>query len=237
MVSFDYSQMEVRVFLSYLNNDAMKELLHSTDVDFHGEAAKIAFNIDEDHPEFKYYRQMAKGITFGIIYGIGNEKLAQQLQTTKKEASMYKKRYLDSITGSREFIRGVMKAVETRGWVKNRYGRIYKVPSDMSYKGVNYLVQGTSADILNERLVAVHVYLKDKLSKMLLQVHDEIICEIHESEMDIVLPRIVELMQWNSLEIPLFVDKEVCTTSWATKIDYDKLNIEKSTFVDDLDWS
>ena len=72
---------------------------------------------------------------------------------------------------------------------------------------------------------------------MLLQVHDEIICEIHESEMDIVLPRIVELMQWNSLEIPLFVDKEVCTTSWATKIDYDKLNIEKSTFVDDLDWS
>ena len=237
LVSFDYSQMEVRVFLSYLNNDAMKELLHSTDVDFHGEAAKIAFNIDEDHPEFKYYRQMAKGITFGIIYGIGNEKLAQQLQTTKKEASMYKKRYLDSITGSREFIRGVMKAVETRGWVKNRYGRIYKVPSDMSYKGVNYLVQGTSADILNERLVAVHVYLKDKLSKMLLQVHDEIICEIHESEMDIVLPRIVELMQWNSLEIPLFVDKEVCTTSWATKIDYDKLNIEKSTFVDDLDWS
>ena len=107
----------------------------------------------------------------------------------------------------------------------------------MSYKGVNYLVQGTSADILNERLVAVHVYLKDKLSKMLLQVHDEIICEINESEMDIVLPRIVELMQWNSLEIPLFVDKEVCTTSWATKIDYDKLNIEKSTFVDDLDWS
>ena len=80
-MSFDYSQMEVRVFLSYLQNDSMQELLNRTDVDFHGEAAKIAFELDEDDPQFKYYRQMAKGITFGIIYGIGNQRLAQQLQT------------------------------------------------------------------------------------------------------------------------------------------------------------
>ena len=116
---------------------------------------KIAFDITEDHEDFKEYRQLAKGITFGIIYGIGSERLAQQLRTTKREASQYKKRYLDSIEGSREFIRGVMKAVEERGWIKNKYGRVYKVPSTMSYKGVNYLVQGTSADILNERLIEV----------------------------------------------------------------------------------
>ena len=238
LVSFDYSQMEVRVFLSYLQNDNMKALLNRTDVDFHGETAKLAFGLTEDHPEFKYYRQMAKSITFGIIYGIGNEKLSQQLQTSKKEAASYKKKFLDSIDGARAFMRGVMKAVETRGWIKNRYGRIYKVPADMSYKGVNYLVQGTSADILNERLIAVNVYIQDKLSRLLLQVHDEIICEVHDDEMDSVVPEIVNLMQWNTLEIPLFVDKEVCLTSWATKIDYEDWAIEKNSGIENyIDWS
>jgi DNA polymerase-1 len=238
LVSFDYSQMEVRVFLSYLRNNAIDELLHNTDVDFHGEAAKIAFEITEDHSEFKYYRQMAKGITFGIIYGIGIKRLAQQLQTTSSKAAQYKKRYLDSIEGSREFIKGVESTVESRGWVKNRYGRIYKVPADMAYKGVNYLVQGTSADILNERLIAVNAYLKNTQSRLLLQVHDEIICEVEESEMDTVVPNIVELMQWNTLEIPLFVDKEVCTTSWATKIDYEKgYNKVQEKIEDYIDWS
>ena len=94
LISFDYSQMEVRVFLSYLRNEAMMELLNRNDVDFHGEAAKIAFDITEDHEDFKEYRQLAKGITFGIIYGIGSERLAQQLRTTKREAAQYKKRYL-----------------------------------------------------------------------------------------------------------------------------------------------
>ena len=238
LVSFDYSQMEVRVFLSYLQNANMQELLHRTDVDFHGETAKLAFGLTEDHAEFKYYRQMAKSITFGIIYGIGNEKLSQQLQTSKKEAASYKKKYLDSIDGAREFMRGVMKAVENRGWIKNRYGRIYKVPADMSYKGVNYLVQGTSADILNERLIAVNIYLQDKLSRLLLQVHDEIICEIHDSEMDSVVPEIVNLMQWNTLEIPLFVDKEVCLTSWANKIDYEDWAVDNNSDVENyIDWS
>jgi len=238
LVSFDYSQMEVRVFLSYLRNEAMNKLLHDTDVDFHGEAAKIAFEITEDHPEFKYYRQMAKGITFGIIYGIGIPRLAQQLQTTVGKASQYKKRYLDAIEGSREFIKGVEVTVEDRGWVKNRYGRIYKVPAKDSYKGVNYLVQGTSADILSERLIAVNKYLQDTRSKLLLQVHDEIICEVLEAEMDTVVPNIVELMQWNTLEIPLFVDKEVCTTSWATKVDYEKWEPEVKSSIDEyIDWS
>ena len=219
LVSFDYSQMEVRVFLSYLQNKEIEDLLQRDDVDFHGETAKIAFDLDETHPEYKFYRQMAKSITFGIIYGIGSQKLSQQLRTTQGEAAQYKKTYLDSIQGSREFIRGVMSAVEERGWIKNKYGRVYKVPSEMSYKGVNYLVQGTSADILNERLIAVHEYLEDKKSNVLLQVHDEIICEIHNSEFPVIPNQIADLMEQNSLGIPLFVDREVCYPSWANKVD------------------
>ena len=219
LVSFDYSQMEVRVFLSYLQNKEIEDLLQRDDVDFHGETAKIAFDLDETPPEYKFYRQMAKSITFGIIYGIGSQKLSQQLRTTQGEAAQYKKTYLDSIQGSREFIRGVMSAVEERGWIKNKYGRVYKVPSEMSYKGVNYLVQGTSADILNERLIAVHEYLEDKKSNVLLQVHDEIICEIHNSEFPEIPNQIADLMEQNSLGIPLFVDREVCYPSWANKVD------------------
>ena len=239
LVSFDYSQMEVRVFLSYLENETIVDLLSRNDVDFHGETAKIAFGLDEDNDEFKFYRQMAKNITFGIIYGIGSQKLSQQLRTSQKEAASYKKKYLDSIEGSRKFIRGVMDAVEKRGWIKNRYGRVYKIPADMSYKGINYLVQGTSADILNERLIKVYEYLEDKKSNVLLQVHDEIICEVHDSELQEVSKEIVDIMQQNSLDIPLFVDKEVCSPSWANKVDFEKwmTNRKEPDIVDYLDWN
>lgn len=236
-VSFDYSQMEVRVFLSYLDNPEMQDLLTRTDVDFHSETAKIAFESDETHPDFKEHRQMAKSITFGIMYGIGNWLLAQQMQTTMPKASQYKKRYLNSIVGAREFIKGVEKAVEERGWIKNRYGRVYKVLPEFSYKGVNYLVQGTSADILNERLIEISKFLEDKQSRMLLQVHDEIIFEIHDTEMDSIIEPIVQLMQTNSLNIPLFVDQEICTPSWANKQEVsDWLDNRKNDISQYIDW-
>ena len=217
MVAYDYSQMEVRVFMDYVDNPEMNELMKQDDVDFHGEAAKIAFNMDEDNPEFKFYRQLAKSITFGVIYGIGKDKLAMQLNTTASEAFNYKQTYLENMKGSKEFFNSVVKTIEEKGWVRNKYGRIYRVPKDYAYRGVNYLIQGTSADIMSERIVEIHNYLKDKQSNILLQVHDEIICEIHKSEMDEVGPKIKELMKENSLNIPLGVDMELCKPSWAIK--------------------
>jgi len=217
LVSFDYSQMEVRVFLSYLRNPEVDALLQSKDVDFHGEAAKIAFKVTDEDSSFKFYRQMAKNITFGVIYGIGKAKLANQLNVSEKDAMDYKKQYFDGIKGSRKFFNSVMNTVRERGWIKNRYGRVYSLPPDIAYKGVNYLVQGTSADILNERIIEVYEYLKTTKSTILLQVHDEIICEIHGSELGTVPYEIQRLMETNSLEIPLRVDIDVCTPSWATK--------------------
>jgi|TARA_R110000824_G_scaffold161643_3_gene336977 DNA polymerase-1 len=217
LVSFDYSQMEVRVFLSYLHNEDVDALLAREDVDFHGEAAKIAFGVEESSSEYKFYRQMAKNITFGVIYGIGKARLANQLNVSEKEAFQYKKKYFAGISGSKSFIDKVSRTVSTRGWVKNRYGRKYVIPEDLAYKGVNYLVQGTSADILNERMIRTHEYLKTKQSRILLQVHDEIICEIHDDEIHSVPSEIQKLLEENSLGIPLKVDVEVCDPSWATK--------------------
>tara|TARA_R110000824_G_scaffold264523_1_gene453369 strand:- start:10170 stop:12149 length:1980 start_codon:yes stop_codon:yes gene_type:complete len=222
LVSFDYSQMEVRVFLSYFENTEIKDLLHKEDVDFHGEAAKLAFAVTESDKDFKFYRQMAKAITFGTIYGIGNKKLAVQLGTTPKEAGAYKKRYFAGLKGSKEFFDTVVKTVEERGWIKNRYGRVYKIPANFAYKGVNYLVQGTSADIMNERLIETHRYLKTQRSRVLLQVHDEIICEVHKDEIRTVPYEIQKILAENSLGIPLQVDMELCDPSWASKIDMEK---------------
>ena len=240
LVSFDYSQMEVRVFLSYLHNTEMDELLTRDDVDFHSESAKIAFGITEDHDEFKFYRQMAKNITFGILYGLGNKRLAQQLSTTTEQAKVYKQQYFKNIHGSRSFINRVIATVEQRGWIKNRYGRIYKIANTLGYKGVNYLVQGTSADILNERMIYVHEYLKDKKSNILLQVHDEIICEIHDEEIRELPPQIQLILEANSLDIPLKVDMEVCQGSWATKIDWSKWSLpnKKCDIIEEyIDWN
>ena len=231
LVAFDYSQMEVRVFLSYFKNELTDDLLNREDVDFHNEAAKLAFNINEDNEDFKSYRQLAKGITFGTIYGIGNKKLAEQLSTTPKEAGKYKKQYFNGLKGSKEFLTKAVKVVALRGWLKNRYGRRYVIPSNMAYKGVNYLVQGTSADILSERMIEVSNFLENKKSNMLLQVHDEIICEIHNTELDTIPFDIKRLLEENSLEIPLKVDMEICSPSWATKKDFEVPTIE-----DYIDW-
>jgi DNA polymerase-1 len=239
LVSFDYSQMEVRVFLSYLHNAEMDELLSRDEVDFHGEAAKIAFSITEEHPEFKFYRQMAKNITFGILYGLGNKRLAQQLSTTTDQAKAYKQQYFNNIYGSRSFINRVISTVESRGWIKNRYGRIYKIDNSLGYKGVNYLVQGTSADILNERMIYVHEYLKDKKSNILLQVHDEIICEIHDDEIRELPQQIQLILEANSLDIPLKVDIDVCEGSWAVKSEWNKWSVPevKCDIIEEyIDW-
>ena len=223
LVSYDYSQMEVRMFMNYIDNPDMLNLMKQGDVDFHGEAAKIAFKIDKDHPEYKFYRQLAKTITFGVIYGIGKDKLAGQLNTSPKEASKYKAEYFKNITGSKKFFNSVVRMVEQRGWVKSKYNRVYKVERSKGYKAVNYLIQGTSADLLSERMIEVHKFLKGTKSSMLLQVHDEIICEIHKDDV-LLIPQIRGILQENSLGIPLMVDMELCEPSWATKHDFEVID-------------
>ena len=83
-------------------------------------------------------------------------------------------------------------------------------------------------------MIEVANYLADKNSRMLLQVHDEIICEINNDELDEVPARIKELLEYNSLNIPLYVDMEICNPSWATKKD---LTIEEEyDILNDIDW-
>jgi len=219
MMSLDYSQMEVRMFLLYVGQPEMIELMAKEKIDFHGEAAKIAFKVTEDDPEFSFYRQAAKTITFGVIYGIGKNKLAQDMGVSPQQAQKYKNTYFANMKGSRHFFDRVVKTIETRGWVRNKYGRIYKVPHNWGYKAVNYLVQGTSADILSERMIDIDEFLQPYKTNMLMQIHDEIIFEVHKDEVHII-PQIKEIMLANSLGMDLEVDMEWCNPSWANKTDF-----------------
>ena len=217
MVAFDYSQMEVRMFLLYVGQPEMLALMEKGGIDFHSETAKIAFNIKEDHPEWEFYRQAAKSITFGVIYGIGKDKLGHEMGVSPTEAAKYKKQYFENMKGSREFFNKVVGTIQTRGWVRNKYGRIYHIPKkDWGYKAVNYLVQGTSAEILSERMIKVDQFLSKYKSNLLVQIHDEIIVEIHSDEMYLI-PTIQRLLLDNSLGMHLEVDTEICDPSWATK--------------------
>ena len=269
MIGLDYSQMEVRVFLSYLGTPEAEALLRSAATDFHGESAKVAFNVTEDDPNWAFFRQAAKTLVFGITYGQGLLKIATQLgflrkyreelkeaggamvklaapekgpasyktvwididkmtkpqiqratvDEAKKEAKKYRDEYFANMKGSKQFLQQVIETVKNRGWIRNRFGRIYRIEKDFGYKGVNYLVQGTSADIMNERIVEVDKYLADKKSNILLQVHDELILEVHESEINEVPYEVKKIMEVNSLDIPLRVEVEEFPHSWAYKED------------------
>ena len=101
---------------------------------------------------------------------------------------------------------------------------------------MNYLVQGTSAYILNESMILVYEYLKCKKSNILLQVHDEIICEIHNDEIRNIPQQIQQLLETNSLEIPLKVDIALCKPSWATKIEWEEPEVMVDQLEDYIDW-
>ena len=93
---------------------------------------------------------------------------------------------------------------------------------------------------MNERLIEVHKALKGTSSRVLLQVHDEIICEIHESDIHTIPEQICDIMRVNSLQIPLQVDMELCDPSWASKIDMSKAltngHVPQQRVEDFIDW-
>ena len=222
LYGFDYKQMEVWVFLSYFMNEQELADLKAQGVDLHDNSAKAAFHVDDSHPEWKFYRQAAKNLSFGILYGLGLSNLANSLDCTVAEAKTYKADFLSGLPGSKDFIRSVMNKIGLTGMVQNRYGRKYWLPKDFAYAGINYLVQGTSADIMSERMVAIHDYLRDKKSALIMQVHDELLVEVAKGE-EYVVPQIRTLMEENSLDIPLRVDVEIHDPSWAHVVDADKI--------------
>jgi len=215
----DFSQMEMRVFADYVKDDQLTALLEDPNFDFHGHVAAQVWHVDKDHALWKFYRTLAKAINFGLIYGIGLEKLAAQIQKSEEEAKVYKDDYFARFPKAKAFIGNVSRTIETRGYVKNRFGRRYDVVRDKAYTAVNYLIQGTSADIVKRSMLEVDKLLKrvECRTKMLLQVHDELIFEVPYDEERMIIPQLRDAMEKRHIETFLPVEVSKGFPSWAQK--------------------
>lgn len=217
LVTYDYSQMEARVFISYCNNKTIIKKMNQEGFDFHTEAAKIAFKVEESNPQFNFFRQMGKAVTFGILYGIGIKRLAAQLNKSEEEAREYRRKYFDNIEGSEHFIKSATRKAEQQGYITNRLGRRYVLPLERSYVAVNYLIQGTSADILSSRMIVLDDYLSQIDGRILIQIHDEVLCELPEDSYLDISKNVKRILEENEFDIPLIIDTSLCDPYWSSK--------------------
>lgn len=174
----DYQQMEAAVLADFANDTAMLEIVNSGG-DVHAGTARLLFKRYDtaDKAGQKLYRQDAKSINFSILYGAGVNKLATMLHRGADHARAFRQRYFDVFEDVREFTRERVKnRVMAVGQVRNRMGRLYGVTMDRSYIAVNYLVQGTCADLIKRQMIAL-----DKVAILTMQIHDEVGQEIDEN--------------------------------------------------------
>ncbi|HLL26729.1 MAG TPA: DNA polymerase I [Xanthobacteraceae bacterium] len=221
LVSADYSQIELRLLAEIADIPQLKKAF-SDELDIHAMTASEMFGVPIKGmpPEV---RRRAKAINFGIIYGISAFGLANQLSIPREEAGAYIKKYFERFPGIREYMEETKAFCKKHGYVTTLFGRRAYYPSindnNPSMRGfmeraaINARLQGTAADIIRRAMIRMEGALaKAKLSgRMLLQVHDELVFEVPEKEVEKTLPVIAKVMieaplPAVSLSVPLHVD-------------------------------
>lgn len=176
LVSCDYSQMEYRLMLDYAGEmEVIRQV--QAGVDLHEACAKM----------MGVSRREAKTINFSLLFGSGVAKLAEQLKTTEERAAQLKQVYFKALPNVCAFIRKVGTIAKTRGYVINAVGRRYYFPDkNFAYKATNYLIQGGCADIMRKAMVGIHQLFTGTRSRLILTIHDEVVCLVHKSELHLV---------------------------------------------------
>lgn len=215
----DYSQMEMRVFADYVGDAELFRLLEDPKFDFHSHVAKSVWHVEESSELWDFYRTLAKAVNFGLIYGIGVKKLAAQIQKSVDEAKAYKVEYFERFPKALTFMDIVSKTAVARHYVRNRFFRRYWIDEQRAYVAVNYLVQGTSADIVKNRMVAIQQAFEARNLKsyMLAQVHDELVFEVPEAEWETTPGLVKSIMEERLIKTFLPVELSMGVPSWAQK--------------------
>ncbi|MEG1482119.1 DNA polymerase I [Clostridium sp.] len=228
LLSCDYSQIELRV-LAHMSGDENMINAFNHHSDIHTKTASEVFNvaIDEVTP---LLRSRAKAVNFGIVYGISDFSLAQDLKITKKEASEYMSIYFDRYPKIKEYLDKTVADAKETGYVTTILNRKRFIPEIKSSNKIvkslgerlamNAPIQGSAADIIKIAMINVYNRLsKEKLkSTLLLQVHDELILNVKEDEVDIIDKLVVEEMEnVMKLSVPLDVDANFGDTWYNTK--------------------
>lgn len=190
----DYSQIELRV-LSHIADDEEMLKAFNDEVDIHTVTASQVFNMPMELVT-PLMRSRAKAVNFGIVYGIGAFSLAKDIGVTRKEADEYIKGYLRLYSGVDKYMETVVKDAKEKGYVSTLWGRRRYLPELNSSNGMlrafgervarNMPIQGTAADIIKIAMVRVYNRLKaeNMEAKLILQVHDELIVEAPENEIE-----------------------------------------------------
>jgi DNA polymerase I len=221
LVSADYSQIELRLLAEIADVPALREAFQEG-TDIHAMTASEMFGVPVDGmvPEV---RRRAKAINFGIIYGISAFGLANQLGIGREEAGAYIRKYFERFPGIRDYMEEAKAYCRAHGFVTTLFGRKVHYP-DIKAKNpslrafneraaINARLQGTAADIIRRAMIRMPDVLSEaKLSaRMLLQVHDELVFEVPDAEVERTLPVVTRVMEYAplpavSLSVPLQVE-------------------------------
>lgn len=213
----DYSQIELRVLADIAGDEKLIQAFKE-DMDIHTKTAMEVFHVNKDEVTSNMRRQ-AKAVNFGIVYGISDYGLSQSLGITRKEAGLFIERYLDTYPGVRQYMDDIIYSAKQKGYVstimqRRRYlpeitARNFNIRSFAERTAMNTPIQGSAADIIKKAMIDMDDALKDKglKTRLLLQVHDELIFEAPEDELEILKKLVPDVME-NALElkVPLKVD-------------------------------
>lgn len=222
-LSADYSQVELRVLAHFSQDPVLIEGFRSGQ-DIHARTAVELFHADPDDVGVEQ-RSAAKAINFGLIYGMSAFRLARELQIPREEAQAHMDRYFERMPKVRDWIEGVKEQVRRDGQVETLYGRRRTIPeihsnqfnerSAAEREAVNTCIQGTAADLIKRAMIRVAAALDERGSgaRMLLQVHDELLLEVPESEIEDVKAWVSQEMQAaGELAVDLVVNTSVGKT-------------------------
>lgn len=213
----DYSQIELRV-LAHISGDEKLIDAFQHDLDIHTKTAMDVFHVSKEEVTSNMRRQ-AKAVNFGIVYGISDYGLSQNLGITRKEAGQFIDRYFQSYPRVKEYMEEIVQEAKQKGYVstllhRRRYipeitSRNFNIRSFAERTAMNTPIQGSAADIIKKAMIDMAERLeKEKLkTKLLLQVHDELIFEAPEEEIEMLKKIVPEVMENAvSLKVPLKVD-------------------------------
>lgn len=224
LVDADYSQIELRVLAHLAQDEVMLESFKEG-VDIHAKTASEVFHVDLDEVT-ALDRSNAKAVNFGIVYGIGDFSLSQDLNITRKEARKYIDNYLNTYQGIKKYMEDIVEQGKEKGYVHTIMNRRRYIPELKSKNfnirafgeriALNTPIQGSAADIIKLAMISVYNELKKRKlkSKLVLQVHDELIIDAYKDEIDEVKELLRDLME-NAVKLDVDLKVDISTgNSW-----------------------
>ncbi len=221
-ITCDYSQIELRIFACYTKDPDLVESFRREE-DIHARVASEVLEIPLEQVS-KEQRTMAKSINFGLIYGRGAKSVAAQIGRTEEEAETFIESYFKRYPEATKWMSRIKMLVKTQGFVDNMFGRRRRLPeifsenfiekSSAERQAMNSIIQSTASDCVNLAAIRVDTYLKEKnlKSRLVLLVHDELVYEVPDNEVDLMkveLKRLLEHVPHKDIIVPLTIDLEV----------------------------